>query len=388
MIRLLEGGQIFLSDGTWETADILKENDRICRIGQNLRREIGSIRAGIEEIVPLAGRMVLPGLCDLHIHGAGGWDICDEHPDAISHIADYLASVGVTSFLPTTMAMNAGDLARTISRIADSMRSSSRGARVLGAHIEGPYAAPTRAGVQRIDVIRAPSVEEIREIMSHYTNVIRIVDIAPEIDGTIEFCRELKHELIVSVSHTDASYEECSVIFHAGATHATHLFNAMSGLNHRSPGVVGAVLDSPSVSAELICDGIHIHPAVLRIVFQILGDRAVIVSDAMRATGRGDGIFDLGGQTIRVEKGRTIGPAGGLAGSVTTLLPAMRNLRDYGIPLEQIIRAGSMNPARMIGDKDCIGGIREGNRADLLITEENLKLRMTIIGGCVCYRDE
>lgn len=182
--------------------------------------------------------------------------------------------------------------------------------------------------------------------MCLYKNVIRIVDIAPEIDGTTEFCRELKRELILSVSHTDATYEECNQAFLAGATHATHLFNAMSGLTHRSPGVVGAVLDAPSVSAELICDGIHIHPAVLRMVFQILGDRAVIISDAMRATGRGDGEYDLGGQTVRVEQGRTIGPAGGLAGSVTTLLPAMRKLRDYKIPLEQIIRAGSINPAR------------------------------------------
>lgn len=389
MIRLLEGGQVFFSEGEWKTADILIENDRICQIGQGLRESCGAFRSGIEEIVPLRGRMVLPGLCDLHIHGADGWDTCDDHPDALRHIACYLASVGVTAFLPTTMSMGEPELAHTIGRIAAAMHVDSPGARILGAHIEGPYSAQSRAGVQRKDAIRKPSAHEIRELMMTYKDVIRIVDLAPEIDGAFEFCEDLRGDLILSVSHTDATYEEVNRIFRAGATHATHLFNAMTGLSHRFPGAVGAVLDAPAVTAEIICDGIHIHPAVLRIAFRLLGeDRAVIVSDAMRATGRDDGDYELGGQIIRVSDGRTIGPGGGLAGSVTTLLPAMRRLREYGVPFSQIIRAGSLNPARVIGDKDCIGGIREGNRADLIVTEEDLTLRKTMIGGRIVYCDD
>lgn len=326
-----------------------------------------------EETIDAQGLYVLPGLVDVHIHGAVGHDFCDASPQGLARIAAYLHSNGITSFCPTSMTLPPADL-KEIFRSIQGVPADSAHARILGIHMEGPFIAPEKKGAQNASHIHAPDIALFRELNEACGGQIRLITIAPEQPGSMEFIEALHDTTAISLGHSPAGYEEAKKAFDAGACHATHLFNAMASLHHRDPGIIGAAADSPQVMVEVICDGIHVHPAVIRMIFGLFGpDRVVLISDAMRAAGMEDGSYELGGQEVHKCGSRATLADGTLAGSVTNLFGCMQNAVRFGIPLETAVRAASCNPAKSIGLADA-GRIIPGGEADLLLVDSNLEL--------------
>jgi N-acetylglucosamine-6-phosphate deacetylase len=379
---LLTNGNMFGPDFIFCDDDVLVEEGWIIALGQDAREIFLSSENHEKEQLDLSGSLLLPGLIDIHVHGCAGYDTCDASLEALSAMSSYLAQNGITSFLPTTMTMPAHELSDTVSAVNDFMRSDRMISKALGIHIEGPFLSPKFAGIQSLNDLRDPSIAEIRSLQSEYPDIIRIIDVAPELPGAREFIQELRSECTISFAHSDTDYETAMMSFTDGISHVTHLFNAMRGMAHRSPGAVGAVFDNEHVTAELICDGYHIHPAVLRTAFRLLGeDRSVIVSDSMRAAGCPDGVYSLGGQPVIVYGGRTFNADRGPAGSVTNVFQEMKNLLSYGVPLRQIIKSATINPARVIGKDHEIGSIAKGKKADLITVDKDLTLQWTMIEG-------
>ncbi len=317
-----------------------------------------------EDGIDCAGRVILPGFIDIHIHGCRGADCTDLSPGSLSVMSGYLASRGVTSFCPATMTLPEEKLAEVFENIRASSESLP-GAYIHGINMEGPFISSAKKGAQDGKYILNPDAALFKRLNSVFP--VKLCDIAPEMPGAEEFIKEVSKLCTVSAAHTAADYETAMRGFDAGITHVTHLFNAMTQLGSREPGTVGAAFDSKTVTCELICDGIHIAPAVLRIAFALLGEnRTVVISDAMMAAGMPDGEYSLGGQTV-IKKGDARLPDGTLAGSVTDLFSEFRNLISYGIPLSQVIRSLTLNPARAIGADGETGSIEPGKSADFII---------------------
>lgn len=326
-------------------------------------------------VIDCGGYKIVPGFVDVHVHGVVGNDASDGTRSAIEEMAKFLITKGVTSFCPTTMTTAPETIKASLHAAKSCMDNPPEGSRVVGVNMEGPFIAEARKGAQKSDYIKAPDFKLFKELYDACGGIVKLVDIAPEQEGGMEFARQAKELCTVSIAHTTADYDLAKESFDAGITHATHLFNAMSGLSHREPGVVGAVLDDERVFAELICDGIHIHPAVLRMAFKVLGDRALIVSDSMRANGFAEGEpYDLGGQMVTVKDGKATLADGTIAGSVTNLHDEVKNLVKFGIPLETAVKAATLTPARTIGLDDEIGSIKVGKRADLLVLDDELNI--------------
>lgn len=351
--------------------DIEIQEGRICRVGRELPRkeEDLAVDFGYEFTV-------IPGLVDIHIHGCAGADACDGTREALETMAGFLLQQGVTSFCPTTMTVSQERMEQTLLAARDMIECPAQeGARVVGIRMEGPFIAKERKGAQREEDIRLPDFPLFQHFYQLSGGHIRLVDMAPEQPGGLEFVQQARPLCRVSIGHTNADYAQAKEAFQNGVTHATHLFNAMSGLHHREPGVVGAVLEDSRVCAELICDGVHIHPAVLRLAFQALGDRAIVVSDAMRGAGMPEGQgFELGGQMVSVQNGAAVLADGTLAGSVTNLHQEVKNLVSYGIPFPQAVKAATLIPARALGLEEEIGSIAPGKRADLVVLDKNLDI--------------
>ncbi len=327
-------------------------------------------------VVDCSGYRIIPGFVDVHIHGCVGYDTCDGNREAIEKMAEFLITKGVKSFCPTTMTAPAEILAASLTAAKSCAENPPAGARVIGVNMEGPFISEARKGAQKADFIRKPDFALFKELYDISGGLVRLVDIAPEQDGGLEFARLASEYCAVSVAHTSADYDAAKAGFDAGINHATHLFNAMSGLFHREPGVVGAVFDDDRVYAELICDGHHIHPAVLRTAFRVLGDRALVISDSMRANGLPEGEeYDLGGQMVTVKNGKATLPDGTLAGSVSNLHDEVKNLVNFGIPTEKAIKAATLIPARSIGMDAEIGSIEVGKRADVLVVDNALDIK-------------
>ena len=320
------------------------------------------------------------------VHGCAGADTFDGTRDAIERMAAHLVQKGVTAFCPTTMTGSSEQIAAALSAVRDCMDRPPQGAAVLGAHMEGPYLSAGKKGAQRGDALRSPDFAEFLRLYHGCGGAIRLVDVAPECENARDFITRASEFCTVSVAHSEADYNTAMQGFQWGITHATHLFNAMTGFHHRQPGIVGAVFDSPDVRAELICDGLHIHPAVLRTAFRLLGEkRSIIVSDSMRAAGLPDGESELGGQKVFLKNGEARLADGTIAGSTTNLLDEIKNLVRFGIPLRQIVRSATINPAAAIGMDGEIGSIREGKRADFTVLNEALNLRLVVVRGKVAY---
>jgi len=355
-------------------ADIEIDGDVISKISPKM--------SGKTDRLDLAGCIILPGLIDLHIHGCAGGDTCDGTEQALRTMSSYLASQGVTSFCPTTMTVSNDSLMKILKNVRDFMGSDAPGARAVGVHMEGPYISPLKSGVQKSDHVHSPDWPEFQDIVRAFPDLIKIVDIAPETSGAMEFIEQAKKLCVVSMSHSAADYDIAMLSFEKGITHVTHLFNAMNGIHHRSPGAAGAVLDNDSVMAEIICDGVHLHPAVIRIACRMLGeDRSILVSDSMRAAGLPDGSYELGGQWIQVRDGRTYFENAQIAGSTTNLYQEAKNLLRYGIPWRQVIKSASINPAKQLGMDTRTGSITPGKLADLLILDQHMEIRSVYIQG-------
>lgn len=351
--------------------DIEIEDGKILRAGKDLPRKEEDLA------VDCAGSYtVVPGFVDVHIHGCAGADTCDATREALEAMAAFLLAHGVTSFCPTTMTTSRETIQAALLAAKDMMdHPMEGGARVVGVNMEGPFIAKERKGAQKEEDILPPDFPLFQRFYEESGGIVRLVDVAPEQPGGLDFVEKASQLCTVSIAHTTADYDQAKAAFDKGVTHATHLFNAMSGLHHRKPGVVGAVFDDSRVRGELICDGFHIHPAVLRAAFRLLGDRALIVSDSMRANGMPEGeAFDLGGQMVTVHQGKALLPDGTIAGSVTNLHQEIKNLVSFGVPFEQAVKAATLLPARAIGLDGEIGSIAPGKRADLVVLDENLDI--------------
>ncbi len=317
-----------------------------------------------------SGCVILPGFIDIHIHGCNMADATDGNSDSAAKMSKWLAQNGITSFCPTTMTLPVDFLKKCFGYIADTM-GKEEGAYIHGINMEGPFIAPEKKGAQDAAHILEPSYDVFCEL----NNIcpVKLADIAPEQNGAEDFIAKASKICTVSAAHTTANYEQGKKAIEQGVSHATHLYNAMNGLTSREAGMVGAVLDSENVTAELICDGIHISPATLRITFRTLGeDRTVVISDAMMAAGLDEGEYTLGGQrVIKTDAARL--PDGTLAGSATNLFEEFQNLLKFGIPVKQAVKSLTINPARAIGVDKITGSIEVGKNADLLVLSEDFK---------------
>lgn len=330
--------------------------------------KIDSVEKTDKEGLDFSGCRVLPGFIDIHIHGCNMADATDGNSESAAEMSKWLATMGITSFCPTTMTLSVDTLKKCFGYIADTM-GKEEGAYIHGINMEGPFIAPEKKGAQAAEHILNPDFEIFSELNSICP--VKLVDIAPERPGAEDFISKAKKICTVSAAHTTADYETGKKAIKSGISHATHLYNAMNGIGSREAGMVGAVLDSEA-NAELICDGIHICPATLRITFKALGeDRTVVISDAMMAAGLKDGEYTLGGQKVIKKDGAARLVDGTLAGSSTNLFDEFKNLISFGIPVKHAIKSVTINPARAIGVDKITGSIEEGKYADLLVLSDD-----------------
>lgn len=370
---LLKNAEIFNDRFDLVRADLSETDGKIDRIAPELPGSGG---------LDLTGCIVAPGFVDIHIHGCGGADTCDGTREAIASMAANLVTHGVTSFCPTTMTVSLGRIEKVLGVVKNCMENPPEGASVRGVNMEGPYLSPNRLGAQKKEFVRRPDADEFKRLFDECGGIIRLVDVAPECDGSEKFIRQVSRFCKVSLAHTDADYGQAVQSFGWGITHVTHLFNAMTGLNHRVPGAVGAVFDDRHVKAEMICDGFHVHPAVLRAAFRLLGeDRTVVVSDSMRAADLPDGVSELGGQEVFVKDGQARLADGTIAGSTTNLADELKKLVEFGISPRQAVRSVTINPAREIGADREIGSIEPGKQADLVILDKQFRVLQVIHAG-------
>lgn len=350
----------------------------------------GTKRDG-EETIDGEGCYAIPGLIDLHFHGCKGYDFCDGTSEAIEEIAKYEASIGVTAISPATMTLPVEELARILSVAASYKKAAEEGhplaADLVGINMEGPFISAAKKGAQDANNIISCDAEICQRFLDASEGLVKFIGIAPEYnENALEFIGQMKNKVHISLAHTNADYDTAKAAFDAGACHAVHLYNAMPAFTHRTPGVVGAVFDSPHVYAELICDGVHIHPSVVRATFKMMGgDRMILISDSMRATGMPDGRYTLGGLDVDVVGNHaTLVSTGALAGSATNLMECLRTaVKQMGIPLETAVACATMNPARALGEYDKYGSIAPGKKGNVVLLDKDLHLKMVIKDGIV-----
>ena len=335
-----------------------------------------------EDGVDLEGAYVIPGLVDIHTHGNSGADFSDGDLAGLKKMAAYLAQNGVTSFAPTSMTLPYETLDAANKTAVALHRDRPAGcARVMGIHMEGPFFSEKKKGAQNAAYLKLPDYEAFEALYQGSEGLLRIVDVAPELSGAVPFTERASKLCTVSVAHTDSEYEPARDVFAAGASHLTHLFNAMPPIHHRKPGVIGAASEREDVFAELICDGLHVHPSVVRLAFKLFPGRICLISDALRCCGMPKGAYELGGQTVYLE-GRIARLADGtIAGSASNLYDCLLNAVSFGIPMEEAIRAATILPAREIGRGDEIGSIEEGKLADFVICDAKLARKQVFLGG-------
>lgn len=370
---ILKNCTFFNEEFEKEFGDIVIENSKIAALG--LTAESG---------LDMSGKIILPGFVDIHIHGCGGGDSADRSNASLNKMCSFLAAHGVTSFCPTTMTDSIEGLVKTAEFISDYAKSrNTHGAKIAGINFEGPFISMEKCGSQKAEHIKAGTVEAFETLYNASSGMMKLITVAPEAfdsDGFIEYCSK---KCAVSVGHTAADAKQCKRAIELGASHVTHLYNAMTPMAHREAGVVGTALDS-DVTCELICDGTHISPAVLRNTFKILSEnRGVAISDSMRGAGLGAGEYELGGQSVFVKDNDSVARLqdGTIAASITNLFDEFRQLINIGVDFKTALKACTINPARVIKKDNEIGSIAVGKRADLLVLDENLNLEEVYING-------
>ncbi len=341
------------------------------------------------EVIDATGMYVTPGFIDTHIHGSFGADTSDGSLEKIITMCERLPEFGVAAFCPTTMTESESVIDSALHAVSEARKLPGRGgALILGVHLEGPFMSPEMAGVQDAASCISPAdaAPVIDRFESRYPGLIRIIDVAPELEGGIDLIRLMADRYVMSLAHTSAGYDKAIEAFDAGATSVTHILNAMNAMGKRSPGVPGAVFDRNDVFVEMICDGIHIAPPIIRMMFKMIPeDRMIVVSDAMRGAGMPDGIYKLAEADVEVRGGRTYyGPEGGLAGSVTNLAQEAARLYSYGIDRETIIKAMTVNPLRRLGIDPCetgLGTLMPGKARSVNILDDELHLVVSAVDG-------
>lgn len=332
--------------------------------------------------VDLGNARVIPGLVDVHNHGNSGADFSDGDYAGLVDMASYLGKNGVTSFAPASMTLPYDVLETAFANAARLHAEPETGcARLMGIQMEGPFFSEKKKGAQNGAYLKNPDVAAFDRLYHASEGMLRIVDVAAELPGAVEFTQAAAGHCTVSIAHTDCTYEDARAVFSAGATHLTHLYNAMPGIHHRKPGPIGAASERTDVVAELICDGQHIHPSAVRMAFKLFPGRICLVSDALRCCGMPDGEYTLGGQKIWLSGGVAKLADGTLAGSATNLFDCMKNAIAFGVPAEQAILSATAIPARQIGAEDAIGAIKPGLLADFVVCDENWQRLAVYIGG-------
>ena len=335
------------------------------------------------QTVDASGCYVIPGLVDLHFHGSAGADISDGDLAGLHKMGAYEASRGITALCPATMTLPEDVLTRA-AQAAAAYEPAAHEAALVGINMEGPFISPSKVGAQNPDYVRNPSAEEFRRLQEAAGGLFKLVDIAPEEPGAEEFIREMADEVRISLAHTCTDYDTAHRAFELGARQLTHLYNAMDPMHHRKPGPIPAAVEHGEVTAEIIADGVHIHPAMVRLAFHLFGDdRMILISDTLRAAGLEDGTYDLGGQDVTVRGPVATIDNGALAGSVSDLMRCLTvAVRDMGIPLASAVKAASANPARALGLDAERGAIEPGKVADaVLLDKETLDVKAVVLRG-------
>lgn len=339
------------------------------------------------QVADWSGYTVAPGLFDTHIHGIGGYDVMDGCPEAIEGISQAIVRLGVTRFLPTTLTSHDRHLEKSLRAITEAMNNGLPGAKSTGIFLEGPYFTEAYKGAQNDRYFRDPNKKEFMKWQTLANGEITKIAIAPERDGAIDFIRwASRRGICVSIAHSEASYDCCSEAVAAGANTFVHLFNGMSGLHHREPGVVGAAFINEDAFAELICDGHHVHPDVAKLALRLKGDNLVLITDCMRAGLMPDGPYKLGEYDVIMKDGIARTETGSLAGSTVTLLDSVKNLWNWtNQPLHKIWHLGSLSPAKSVGKDAELGSIFPGKRADYVVLDNNFNIQATAIDGIMKY---
>ena len=393
---LLRNARLVLPERTAEDVSLLIQGDRITLILDPSSSQLQPA----DSVIDFAGLTVYPGFIDVHIHGAAGVDTMEANAADLRRVSRFLATQGVTGWLPTLVPAPEADYASALHAIAlaiseeqaGCLRSQPVGARILGVHYEGPFVNSSQCGALRTQFFRTFSgtgdVDALPLVPARDQQVVKhMITVAPEIDGGIELVRELdRRGWIVSIGHTRADFDLLEKAFAAGARHLTHFMNAMTPLHHRSPGPIGWGLSRDDVTCDVIADGIHLDQRILKLLHKLKGAAGLmLISDAVAAAGLGDGDYQIWGETINVKEGRTRNARGSIAGSVITMLNAVQKMKSLGISEVDLARMASTNPARLLGmDGDC-GAIQEGKRADLVALDADANVILTMLGGAIVF---
>ena len=339
---------------------------------------ISEIRpAGSGEGIDVSGCYVVPGFVDIHTHGAMGEDFSDGYPDGLPTLSRYYADHGVTSYLGTTMTLKEETLLPAMRTLRAG--GKQKYAKLAGIHLEGPFLSFAKRGAQAAENLHKPDVALFHRLNEASGGMIKLVTVACEEEGAMDFIETASRECTVSLGHSTADYDTALEAFRRGASHATHLFNGMPPLHHRDPGIIGAALTA-GASVELICDGYHIHPAVVLATYRMFGEKLNLISDSLRCAGMPDGPYELGGQPIELKDGLARLLDGTIAGSSISLLDAVRNVVNFGLPLADAFYAASTAPAQAAGLAD-IGSLEVGKAADLLVLDDQLNLKAVFVDG-------
>ena len=358
----------------------------VCTDGEKIARSSGDAQN-----LDASGCYVLPLLIDLHIHGYAGADVGSAEPAELERMARALLMQGVGAFCPTTMTLPEARLVAVCRCTAAYCKEQHPGAQAACVHLEGPFLARERRGSHDEALLQNPDPELLRRLQKAGEGVVRLMTLAPELPGALPLIQmAVKQGVRVSLGHTQADYDTAQAALRGGAAQCTHLLNAMTPFGHRAPGVMGAAFDVPDTMVELICDGIHVHPAMVRAIFRLFGpERVLLVSDALPAAGMPEGTYRLGSQEITVRHGRAVlsGKPETLAGSVCSLMECLRRAVSFGIPLADAVRAASWNPACALGLETRMGSLRPGQEAGAVLLErETLEIRAVVARGCMVER--
>lgn len=371
---IIKNGIVFTDTGRLMRADVAYEDGKITAVAP-----AGSLQGG--EVLEAKGCYVLPGFVDIHTHGCVNYDFCDADAVGIEKMLRFYGAQGVTSVVPATMSFDEPILTDVLNTALPYFEKDGYGSVLRGVNMEGPFINTAKKGAQNAKYIMDPHIQMFNNLYKLCAGRIRLVDIAPELPGSLEFIRAVSGKSRVSLAHTNANYEEAAAAFDAGASHVTHLFNAMPPFGHREPGVIGAASDKAAF-VEVIADGVHLHPAVVRAVFSWFGaNRVCLISDSMRATGMPDGVYSLGGQKVLMQAGKATLEDGTIAGSATLQPVCCRRAIGFGVPMEEALRAATINPARAAGIAREVGSLTPGKRADIVLWNKALETQRVIVGG-------
>jgi N-acetylglucosamine-6-phosphate deacetylase len=376
-VLVLENAHVVLSDRIIESS-VVVDSGLIAAI------------ADVSPIIPaarvmdLSGLILLPGFIDVHIHGGAGIDVMDATASDLRSISEYLLSQGVTGWLPTFVPATDDNYASAVAAISESMHGP--GARILGVHYEGPFVNTAQCGALHTEYFKTYSSAADLDFLTTPRNGVRMITLAPEVSGGVELVRELKARgWVISIGHTRAELQVLDGAFGAGARHMTHFMNAMAPLHHRKPGPIAWGLSRDEVTFDIIADGIHLDPFMLRLLLKVKGAGGIsLISDAIAAAGKGDGDYRIWGETISVKNGRTANASGNIAGSVISMLDAVRLLHSLGVSYIDLAQMASSNPARLLGLDDVCGSIAVGKHADLVALDQNGNVKLIIIAGQIC----